>query len=54
MRQVAGLNRLQSMRLGEPVAAVAAAVWRRLGVAVAKGAAQCLLRAYPEEVPDLT
>jgi hypothetical protein len=35
------------MKLGEPVGAVAAVVWRRLAVAVAKGVAQCLLRAYP-------
>ena len=38
---------LRSMKLGEPVSAVAAVVWRRLAVAVAKGVAQCLLRAYP-------
>ena len=44
-RAVRRLVRLQSMKLGEPVSAVAAVVWRRL--AVAKGVAQCLLRAYP-------
>ena len=40
------------MRMGEPVSTVASVVWRRLAVAVAKGVAQCLLRAYPnfEEV----
>ena len=41
------LIRLQSMKLGQPVKAVAAIVWRMLAVAVAKGAAQCLLRAFP-------
>jgi hypothetical protein len=46
-RAVRRLVRLQSMKLGEPVSAVAAVVWRRLVVAVAKGVAQCLLRAYP-------
>ena len=46
-RYVRRLVRLQSMRQGEPVSAVAAVVWRRLVVAVEKGAAQCLLRAYP-------
>ncbi len=29
------------------VKAVASVVWRRLAVAVAKGTAQCLLRAFP-------
>ena len=46
-RAVRRIVRLQSMKLGEPVSAVAAVVWRRLAVAVAKGVAQCLLRAYP-------
>ena len=46
-RAVRRLIRLQGMRLGEPLAALAPVVWRRLAVAVAKGVAQCLLRAYP-------
>ena len=46
-RAVRRLIRLQGMRLGEPLAALAPVVWGRLAVAVAKGVAQCLLRAYP-------
>ena len=44
---VRALIRRQSMRSGEPVAVTAGAVWRRLTTAVAKGAAQMLLRAFP-------
>ena len=47
------LIRMQSMRLGEPVAVVAAVVWRRLAVALAKGPARYLLRAHPEKLPGL-
>ena len=43
---VRALVRRQSMRSGEPLAATAGAVWRRLATAVAKGAAQMLLRAF--------
>ena len=45
-RAIRRLIRLQG-GLGEPLAALAPVVWRRLAVAVAKGVAQCLLRAYP-------
>ena len=44
---IRGLIRRLSMRHGEPIAVTAGAVWRRLATAVAKGAAQMLLRAYP-------
>ena len=40
------LVRRQSMRTGLPVVDVAGAVWRRLGLAVAKGVGQMLLRGY--------
>jgi hypothetical protein len=41
------LIKLQSMRLGRPVAEVAAKVWKRLHAAVTKGTALMLTRAYP-------
>ena len=47
-KAVRALVRKLSMRTGEPVAASAGAVWRRLSTAAAKGAAQMLLRAFPE------
>ena len=48
------LIRMQSMRLGKPVAVVAAVVWRRLAVGVTKGPARYLLRAHPEKLSGLT
>ena len=41
------LVKLQSMRLGLPIADVARQVWARLQAAVAKGTANMLTRAYP-------
>jgi hypothetical protein len=46
-KHVRAIIRRQSMRSGEGVGATASAVWGRLATAVAKGAAQMLLRAFP-------
>ena len=47
-KAIRALVRKPSMRTGEPVAASAGAVWRRLSTAAAKWAAQMLLRAFPK------